>query len=105
MNINNIAEWLKFVDSGPSSSIGLSPADIPSTSVFGQYAQRLKDDIFSYLVVTLPHTLGIQSTSPVEPGSSQSRDTLLQVFALVPFDFFKSAVESPAFLIGVSLHD
>jgi len=100
MSIDNIAEWLKFVDSGPSSSNGLSPTDMPSTSIFGVYAQRLRDDIFSYLVVTLPHVLDIPSTSPVESGSSQSRDTLLQVFSLVPFDMFKNAVESPTFQIG-----
>lgn len=105
MSIDNIAEWLKFVDSGPSSSNGLSPTDMPSTSIFGIYAQRLRDDIFSYLVVTLPHVLDIQSTSPVESGSSQSRDTLLQVFSLVPFDMFKNAVESPTFQIGMPLRD
>jgi len=103
MNIDNIAEWLKFVDCGPSSSNSLSPTEMPSTSVFGLYAQRLRDDIFNYLVVTLPSVLEVHSASPVESGPSQSssgRDTLLQVYSLVPFDMFKNAVESPTFQIG-----
>lgn len=102
MSIDNIADWLKFVDSGPSSD-SLSPTEMSSTSIFGLYAQRLRNDIFTYLVVTLPHVLAIQSTSPVESDSSQSRDTLLQVFSLIPFDMFKTAVESPTFQIGMPL--
>jgi hypothetical protein len=102
MNIDNIAEWLKFMDVG-SSSNGLSPTEMPSTSVFGLYAQRLRDHIFNYLVVTLPSVLEVHPTSPVEsasPQSSSGRDTLLRVFSLVPFDTFKNAVESPTFQIG-----
>ena len=78
-----------------------------STSVFGIYAQRLRDDIFNYLVMTLPNVLEVHSTSPVESNLSQGasgRDTLLRVFSLVPFDMFKTAVESPAFQIGTSFH-
>jgi hypothetical protein len=103
MNVDSIAEWLKFVDSPATSSDGMSPADMHSTSVFGIYAQRLRDDIFNYLVVTLPNALEVHSASPAEPGLSQDtsdRDTLLRVFSLVPFDMFKTAVESPTFQIG-----
>jgi hypothetical protein len=106
MNVDTIAEWLKFVDSPPTSS-GMSPTDMHSTSVFGIYAQRLRDDIFNYLVVTLPNLLEAHSTSPAEPGLSQcagGRDTLLRVFSLVPFDMFKTAVESPIFQIGTLLY-
>ncbi|KIM80797.1 hypothetical protein PILCRDRAFT_72830 [Piloderma croceum F 1598] len=101
MNVDTIAEWLKFVDSPPTSN-GMSPTDMHSTSVFGIYAQRLRDDIFNYLVVTLPNLLEVHFTS-TEPGLSQGasgRDTLLRVFSLVPFDMFKTAVESPTFQIG-----
>lgn len=103
MNVDTISEWLKFIDAGLLSPDGLSPTEIHSTSVFGLYAQRLRDDIFNFLVVTLPSILELHTTSPVEPSASQGggRDTLLQVFSLVPFDMFKTAVESPAFQIGV----
>jgi hypothetical protein len=106
MNVDTIAEWLKFVDSPPAPN-GMSPTDMHSTSVFGIYAQRLRDDIFNYLVVTLPNLLEVHSTSPAEPGLSQGasgRDTLLRVFSLVPFDMFKTAVESPTFQIGTLLY-
>jgi hypothetical protein len=104
MNVDNIAEWLKFVDSPSTSSDGLSPTDMHSTSVFGVYAQRLKDDIFNYLVVTLPNVLGIHSSPATELDQGSNRDTLLRVFSVVPFDMFKSAVESPAFQIGMPQH-
>lgn len=105
MDVDTISDWIKFVEPSPSSPGGISPADIPtSTSVFGLYAQRLRDDIFNYLVVTLPTALEVPSASPVEPSTQASgRDTLLQVFSLVPFDMFKTAVESPSFQIGMPI--
>lgn len=106
LNVDTVVEWLKFVDFPPTSSDGLSPTDMHSTSVFGIYAQRLRDDIFNYLVVTLPNFLEVQSASTSESGSPHGmggRDTLLRIFSLVPFDMFKTAVESPTFQIGRSL--
>jgi len=103
VNVDSIAEWLKFVGSSSASSDSLSPTNMHSTSVFGIYAQRLKDDIFNYLVGTLPNVLGVHPGSAAEPEPSHgtsSRDTLLRVFSLVPFEMFKSAVESPMFRIG-----
>jgi hypothetical protein len=108
MSIDTIAEWLKFVDASSTPSDGLNPTDMHSTAVFGLYTPKLRDDIFHYLVVTLPHHLEVNTASPAESGPSQGasgRDTLLRVFSLVPFDMFKTAVESPTFQIGQSLHD
>lgn len=107
MNVDTIPEWIKFVDSSasPSSPDGLSPAaEMPPTSVFGLYAQRLRDDIFHYLVVILPSILELSTASPIEPTPAQGtgRETLLRVFSSVPFEMFKSAVESPSFQIGES---
>ncbi|KAH7922828.1 hypothetical protein BV22DRAFT_1016567 [Leucogyrophana mollusca] len=102
INVETITEWLEFIDTIPSSSDG-SPNLIPMTSVFGQYAQRLRDDVFHFLVVTLPTVLEVHSPVSSESGPSQGpsgRDTLLRVFSLVPFDLFKAAVESPTFQIG-----
>ncbi|CCM03695.1 uncharacterized protein FIBRA_05840 [Fibroporia radiculosa] len=107
----NIGNWLEFMDCMPPPSDGTStPIEqqqpMPSTAVFGPYAQRLKDDVFHFLVVTLPHMLNVGGqATPVSPHpdgqtSDAGRDALLQVYARVPFDLFKTAVESPTFQIG-----
>ncbi|KAI0928039.1 hypothetical protein AcW1_005410 [Taiwanofungus camphoratus] len=112
ITVDSISGWLDFVDSIPSPSDGTStPIEQhqmpPRTAVFGPYAQRLKDDIFNFLVVTLPNMLNVGGQmTPVTPHadgdtSDAGRDTLLQIFARVPFDLFKAAVESPTFQIGM----
>lgn len=117
-----IQEWLEFVESvsytPPQNGSGSPQVNVQSitstTSVFGPYAQRLRDDVLEYLVVTLPAALNILQRGPangtVSPSSSEShppspqhgsgRDTLLDIFSRVPFDLFKTAIESPAFQIG-----
>ena len=107
MNVHTISEWLKFLEPAPASADGISPTDPPSTSVFGTYAERLRSEVFNYLVVTLPNLLEVQAPVPAEAVSSgpSGRDTLLQIFSLVPFDMFKAAIESPTFQIGMLLGD
>jgi len=110
ISMDNISTWLEFVDAIPSSSDGVStPVEthqLPQsrTAVYGPYAQRLKDDVFNFLVVTLPGLLNVGGVStPVTPNAAApdpGRDALLQVYARVPFDLFKAAVESPTFQIG-----
>jgi len=103
ISVETITEWLGFVDSIPSSSDELIGPQQLLTSVFAQYAARLREDVFHFLVVTLPNTLQVHSAAVSESGTSQghtSRDTLLQTFSRVPFDMFKAAVESPTFQIG-----
>lgn len=104
ISVETIAAWLEFGEVAPTN--GMSTPTTPSTpvsahaqlptsqSIFGPYAQRLREDVFHFLVVQLPQTLGV--------GAGSGRDTLLQVFARVPFDLFKAAIESPAFQIGAS---
>ncbi|CAL1703680.1 unnamed protein product [Somion occarium] len=112
ITVDNISEWLEFVDSIPTSSDGSStpiePHHLPvsRTAIFGPYADRLKNDVFHFLVVTLPNMLNVGGlSSPATPqgdcqASDAGRDTLLQIFARVPFDMFKAAIESPTFQIG-----
>lgn len=116
-----IHEWLEFVESVsytlPQSAPASPQVNVQSitstTSVFGPYAHRLREDVLEYLVVTLPAALNILQRGPAngtvspspEPHSPPSqhgsgRDALLDVFSRVPFDLFKTAVESPAFQIG-----
>lgn len=115
ISTENIAEWLEFVETVPTSSDGTStpiePHQMPPsrTAVFGPYAQRLKEDVFHFLVVRLPSILNMSGLStPVTPQADGSapadagRDTLLQIYARVPFDLFKAAVESPTLQIGQS---
>ncbi|KAI0831762.1 hypothetical protein BC628DRAFT_1415268 [Trametes gibbosa] len=116
INLDTLNSWLEFVDPASGASDGSSTPIIdqpphPRTAIFGPYAQRLREDIFNFLVVTLPNLVsyGGQATpsTPVSEASSQrsdaGRETLLQVFANVPFDLFKAAIESPTFQLG-SVH-
>ncbi|KAI0086624.1 hypothetical protein BDY19DRAFT_894521, partial [Irpex rosettiformis] len=113
INAENIAEWLEFVEPIPAPSDGTStpiePHPMPSpnrTTVFGPYAQRLREDVLHFLVVRLPSLLNINAfSSPVTPhaenGSTDTgRDTLLDIYSRVPFELFKTVVESPTFQIG-----
>jgi hypothetical protein len=105
MSVDTISHWLEFVAATPLSSDGTSTPDLPPTSIFGHYAQRLRDDVFHFLVVSLPNALEIHQqplTSPERPTSPEAggRDVLLRIYSHVPFDLFKAAVESPTFQIG-----
>lgn len=100
ISVETINEWLEFIDTIPSSPDGSLTPELSLTSVFGHFAQRLRDDVFHFLVVTLPNALEINSSESDPSQVHTGRDTLLRVFSLVPFDMFKSAVESRAFEIG-----
>jgi len=113
ITVSTIDEWLDFIDNVPlhSSSNGTATPDRSvqtPTSVYGFYAQRLRDDVFEFLVVTLPVLLNVYqapsvngAVSPsVESAPSSGRETLLQIFSRVPFDLFKAAIESATFQIG-----
>ncbi|TFK27394.1 hypothetical protein FA15DRAFT_586515 [Coprinopsis marcescibilis] len=98
LSVETIGAWLEFIESTPSQTDGSATPDVPRT-IFGHYAQRLRDDVFHFLVVTLPEVLEVRQPQPEASGRT-GRDVLLQVYAQVPFDMFKTAVESPTFNIG-----
>ncbi|KAJ7343628.1 hypothetical protein DFH08DRAFT_873250 [Mycena albidolilacea] len=98
ISVDTIGEWLSFIDTIPPPSDGTTTPDLTQTSIFGPYGQRLRDDVFNFLVVTLPQSLDIHPDSSKAGGNG--RDMLLQIFSRVPFDLFKTAMESPAFEIG-----
>ncbi|EKM83020.1 hypothetical protein AGABI1DRAFT_34075 [Agaricus bisporus var. burnettii JB137-S8] len=102
LSVETIDRWLQFVEAAPSSNDGATSPELPQTSIFGLYAQKLRDDVFHFLV-TLPETLEVappQQASSSANGTPSPRDLLLQAYSRVPFDLFKSAVESPTFRIG-----
>lgn len=101
ITIDNISEWLNFVEAMPPATDGTATPDLSTLSVLGQYAMRLRDDVFHFLVVILPEILEIHKP-PQEQTSQTGRDLLLQIYARAPFELFKSAVESPTFQIGRS---
>ncbi|KAJ7285694.1 hypothetical protein C8J57DRAFT_1285560 [Mycena rebaudengoi] len=100
ISVDTISEWLEFIETIPAPLDDTSSQDLAHTSVFGPYGQRLRDDVFHFLVVTLPQTLDIQWTQADSASSKSGRDLLLQIFSRVPFDLFKTAIESTAFEIG-----
>jgi len=73
-------------------------------SVLGPYAQRLKDDVFAFLVSTLPNSLGAFPTYSHPERKLETGETgyqaLLRIYSILPFDVFKHAVESPMFPVG-----
>ncbi|KAF7363314.1 BTB domain-containing protein [Mycena sanguinolenta] len=99
ISVDTIDEWLQFIDTLPPTSDGTTTPDLTQTSIFGPYGQRLRDDVFNFLVVTLPQSLDIHPDSISKSGVN-GRDMLLQIFSRVPFDLFKTAMESQAFEIG-----
>jgi len=102
ISVETIRGWVEFVDTIPSSADGSTTPDLPKTSILGLYAQRLRDDVFHFLVDTLPEILEVQQSSPDSSPSSgpSGRDVLLQVYSRVPFEMFKTAVESSTFRLG-----
>ncbi|KAG6919953.1 hypothetical protein DXG01_013302 [Tephrocybe rancida] len=101
ISVDTIGSWVEFIDSMPSSSDGTTTPDLPKTSIFGLYAQRLKDDVFHFLVDILPEFLDVHqppSERSAAPGP-HGRDVLLQIYSRVPFEMFKTAVESPSFRV------
>jgi hypothetical protein len=100
ISVESIRGWVEFIDTIPSSADGATTPDLPKTSIFGIYAQRLRDDVFHFLVDTLPEILEVQQSSPDPSPGPSGREVLLQVYSRVPFDMFKTAVESPALRLG-----
>jgi hypothetical protein len=100
MSVETIGTWLEFVDTIPPQTDGTVTPELPSASIFGQYAQTLRDDVFHFLVVTLPEVLEVQRPHQDPSSGPSGRDVLLQIYSRVPFEMFKSAVESPTFIIG-----
>jgi hypothetical protein len=81
---------------GPPPTNGVSPPSW-SSSVFGPYGPRLRDDVFQFLVSTLPEQL-----TAANPGNPVAMtNALTEVYVRLPFEYFKAAVESPDFPIGV----
>lgn len=102
LSVETIGSWLQFLESIPASSNdgSATPSEAQPT-IFGHYGQKLRDDVFHFLVVTLPEVLEVRQPQPAADASgSTGRDVLLQVYAQVPFELFKTAVESPTFNIG-----
>ena len=103
ITVETIGGWVDFIDTIPSSTNGLTTPDLPKTTIFGFYAHRLKEDVYHFLVDTLPEILEVQHTPSEASSSGQNgRDVLLQIYSRVPFEMFKTAVESPNFRPGVS---
>ncbi|TFY69277.1 hypothetical protein EVG20_g3225 [Dentipellis fragilis] len=102
IRLETIHGWLDFAGTIPIESTASS--ELSTLSIFGRYAQRLRDDVLQYLIVTLPSILELHAPSTSQRASQapvqSGRDTLLDIFSRVPFDIFKTAIESPAFQIG-----
>lgn len=120
ISTETIQDWLHLLDGYRPSPSPSSPATSnPGTPVaevnghgpmgiLGTYGKRLREDVFSFLVVTLPVSLQAfpthsQRAAPAAVDGAMAEsglDALLRIYAMLPFDVFKHAVESPAFPVG-----
>ncbi|KAJ7109231.1 hypothetical protein C8R44DRAFT_280165 [Mycena epipterygia] len=100
ISVDTISEWLQFIDTIPSPSDDTTTPDLTQTSIFGPYGPRLRDDVFNFLIVTLPQSLDLHPDPSSPKSGVNGRDMLLQIFSRVPFDLFKTAMESQTFEIG-----
>lgn len=115
ISAENLHDWLHFLDE-PSPSSSSAPSSVPGTpttieaspaALLGPWGKRLRDDVFSFLVVALPTSLQAFPThsqrAAVADGAAAAeagQDMLIRIYAVLPFDVFKHAVESPAFPVG-----
>ncbi|KAF8334283.1 uncharacterized protein EI90DRAFT_3121610 [Cantharellus anzutake] len=80
---NGYTQWSGYTQHPPAP---------PPSAIFGPYAERLRGDVFHFLVVALPGQLAAA-------GSNVS-EVLVNVYSQLPFEYFKAAIESPEFPIG-----
>lgn len=77
LSADNVAQYVNWLDQRiPNSANGFS-AD------YGEYSQRLRSDIINFLIRTLPNSVG------------SNRQALVDAYAALPYELFKSCVESP----------
>ncbi|KAF8528221.1 hypothetical protein BU17DRAFT_73822 [Hysterangium stoloniferum] len=102
ISVDTVDEWVRFVETIPAPPEEGGPTDVP-TSVFGPYAGQLRADVFQFLVATLPHDLqafpGSEGAQAANGGAS-GLESLLHIYARVPFDMFKQAIEAQELPIG-----
>jgi hypothetical protein len=105
ISVDTIGSWIELVDSLSPSGDGSSTPDVPKPSIFGFYGERLRDDLYHFLVESLPDILGVRQppTSTEAGNETNGREVLLDIYSRLPFDLFKTAVESPTFRIGGSI--
>jgi len=103
ISVETIDDWLTFVETIPTPPEEGGPVDVPA-SVFGPYASQLRADVLHFLVTTLPQALHafqtVEGAAHTLNGRAPGLDSLLHVYARVPFDMFKQAVESSELPIG-----
>lgn len=100
--VDTVDQWLHFVEAIPAPPEEGGPTDV-LPSVFGPYAAKLRADLFQFLITTLPQTLQAfppSDSAHASNGRTSGLDHLLHIYARVPFDMFKHAVEAPELLIG-----
>ena len=120
---NTISEWLAFahtpsVDySEPTTPTSSAPSSTP-TFQYGAASQTLRSDLMHHITSTLPIQLSAFSTSALPPmvlgaqpnllaqasssgtASPQGQAHLTSIYALLPFQLFKSIIESASFPPG-----
>jgi len=96
MSVETVMEWLDFIETIPTSDDATVP-ELPT--VFGPYGKRLREDVFHFLAIALPTSLGAFPGSETRGThvDAAGHDALLHIYSRLPFEFFKRALESTQF--------
>lgn len=123
-NPTEIADWFTFLETTSSTPHQLysppSPTSDAPQLLYGPAAYHLRHQLMHYLTQSLPTLLAAfgssQGSPPVQPAanggmnytassstpssSTNGQQALIQVYAVLPFNVFKSVIESAEFPPG-----
>lgn len=101
IRVETIEDWLAWIDTHPSPFLSHSPTasaastprspspqsapETPGSTIYGHYAQHLRDDVLEFLIVSLPTILFAENESN-KPESGDAQEALLRIFSRVSFD-------------------
>lgn len=77
LSAENVGQYVNWLDQRIPNS-----ASNGFTTDYGEYSQRLRSDIVNFLIRTLPGSVG------------SNRQALVDAYAALPYELFKSCVES-----------
>jgi hypothetical protein len=108
IRVDTIEDWLVWIDAhrspfaahSPSASATSTPRSpspssaqhelssnaVAAASIYGPYAQMIREDVLNFLIMTLPTILFADNESSRSDFTSEAMEALLRIFSRVSFD-------------------